>query len=221
MYLVVSATRMELEPIMPLFHDSANFSFLISGVGPVEAAISLTKFLAKAESGPISGVINIGLAGAYPDSDIFPLDICLATKEVFGDIGICMDGRIDDLDSVISPPLEFDLNRDLLTVAANHLRDSGIKHQCGNFITVSSACGTISRSRYLRDKFKAICENMEGAAIARVCQEFLLPCLELRCISNMVVDREDQQWQTRAAVARCCRAAKAVMEGLGVDRSKP
>ena len=188
----------------------------MSGVGPVESAINLTEYLARIESGCISGVINVGLAGAYPDSGLRPLDICLAENEVLGDIGICMDGWIDELDSSFSPPLEFKLNPELLTVAAKNLRGAGFEWHCGNFVTVSSACGTISRSEYLRDKFGAICENMEGAAVARVCHKFALPCLELRCISNMVVDRENQQWRTKEAVAGCCRAAQAVMEGLGV-----
>jgi futalosine hydrolase len=216
MYLVVASTKMELEPVAALCRDSAGFDFLLSGVGPVEAAINLTEYLARVEPDHISAVINIGLAGGYPDAGVSPLAICLAEKEVFGDIGICLDERIDALDHSFSPPLEFKLNRQLLTAAANHLRDAGFDYHCGNFVTVSSACGTISRSEYMRDKFEAICENMEGAAVARVCQKFSLPCLELRCVSNMVVDRDDQQWQTQEAVAGCSAAVQAVLEGLGV-----
>ena len=205
---------MELEPITTLFPDSASFDFLLSGVGPVESAINLTEYLARVAPGHISAVINVGLAGAYPDAGIPLLAICLAEKETFGDIGICMADRIDELDQSFAPPLEFNLNQKLLSSAASYLRDSGFKYHLGNFVTVSAACGTISRSRYLRDKFKAICENMEGAAVARVCQQFSLPCLELRCVSNMVVDRDDQQWQTKEAVTRCSAAVQAVLEGL-------
>lgn len=217
MYLVVASTRMELEPLTAIFRDFAGFDVLLSGVGPVESAVNLTEYLASLETGHISAVINVGLAGAYPDSGISPLAICLAEKEVFGDIGVCMADRIDELDSSFAPPLEFKMNCELLTAAANSLHGSGFKYHLGNFVTVSAACGTISRSRYLRDKFQAICENMEGAAVARVCQKFSLPCLELRCVSNMVVDRSDQHWQTKEAIARCCAAVRAVLEGLGVD----
>lgn len=186
----------------------------MSGVGPVEAAISLTEYLARNDHNNISGVINVGLAGAYPDSGLHLLDICLAEKEIFGDIGICLQDRIDYLDRSFAPPLEFKLNPQLLTAAAEQLVRADIEYRCGNFVTVSAVCGTLSRSLYLQDKCKAICENMEGAAVARVCEKFALPCLELRCVSNMVVDREDQQWQTKGAVERCCRATQAVMEGL-------
>ncbi len=206
---------MELEPITAILRDSAGFDVLLSGVGPVESAVKLTEYLARAEPCDISAVINVGLAGAYPDSGISPLAICLAENEFLGDIGVCMDERIDELDGSFAPPLEFKMNRELLAAAAKYLRGSGFIYHLGNFVTVAAACGTISRSRYLRDKFKAICENMEGAAVARVCQKFSLPCLELRCVSNMVVDRRDQHWQSKEAVARCCAAVQAVLEGLG------
>jgi futalosine hydrolase len=217
MYLVVSSTKMELDSIKNLFHDSDKVSFLLSGVGPVESAINLTNYLSCSEKGSIAGVINVGLAGAYPDSGVSPIEICLADKEVFGDIGICMKDRVDDLDSSFAPPIEFELDPEFLTTAEIHLNKAGITFSRGNFITVSSASGTIARSKYLRDKFTAICENMEGAAIARVCQFYSLPCLELRCISNMVVDRQDQQWLVTEAIEECCRAVQAVIGGLVVD----
>lgn len=205
---------MELEPITDLFPDSAGVDFLLSGVGPVEAAINLTEYLVRVELKHISAVINVGLAGAYPDAGIPPLAICLAEKEAFGDIGICMAGRIDELDHSFSPPLKFDLNQQLLSDAAKCLSDAGFECYRGNFVSVSAASGTISRSRYLQEKYQAICENMEGAAVARVCSQFSLPCLELRCVSNMVVDRSDQQWQVKEAVTGCTRAVQAVLEGL-------
>jgi futalosine hydrolase len=216
MLLVISSTRMELEPLRDHFRGDADFDFLVSGVGPVECAVNLTEYLARLAARPIAGVINVGLAGAYPDTGILPLDICLAEHEVFGDIGVCLADRIAGLDSSFSPPLAFPLDSELLTAAATLLRGAGINWRRGNFVTVASASGTTVRSRYLRDKFRAICENMEGAAVARVCQKFSLPFLELRCVSNMVVDREDQSWQTKEAVAACCRGARVVLEGLVV-----
>jgi futalosine hydrolase len=216
MFLVIAATRMEMEPLRAHFRGEGDFDFLISGVGPVECAVNLTAYLARIEARPLAGVINVGLAGAYPDADILPLDICLAKKEIFGDIGVCRTDRIDELDISFRPPLEFTLDSELLTAAANLLSGAGINCRSGNFVTVASASGTALRSGYLRDKFQAICENMEGAAVARVCRKFSLPLLELRCVSNMAVDRDEQAWRTTEAVGECCRAARVVLEGLGV-----
>jgi futalosine hydrolase len=58
---------------------------------------------------------------------------------------------------------------------------------------------------------------MEGAAVARVCVQFGLPLLELRCISNLVEDRNLQNWQLKKASARCGEAAALVLEGLSHD----
>jgi len=217
MYLVVSATRMELDPLRSLLKKSDQFSLLYIGVGPVESAINLTEFLSRQESGSISGIINVGLAGAYPETGLDLLDICLAEKEVFGDIGISTANGIDELDSSFAPPLEFILNRQLLKTSSMSLTEAGIKNCNGNFVTVSSVSGTILRSIYLRDKFGAVCENMEGAAVARVCQKFSIPCLELRCISNMVVERDMQHWMVEEAVEVCCGALKAVIGGMQFD----
>jgi futalosine hydrolase len=216
MYLIVSSTSMELKPIEALGDDSGLFGFLLIGVGPVEAAVNLTEYLCRVGSERITAVINIGLAGAYPGSAARLLDLCLAEHEYFGDIGICLDGRIDNLDRSFAPPLEFKLDRKLLDDAAGFLENGGFAARRGNFVTVSAASGTSRRGGYLRDKFKAICENMEGAAVARVCRQFSLPCLELRCVSNLVVDRENQEWRTGGAVEICRGAARVVMEGLKV-----
>ena len=215
MLLVVSATKNELEPLQAVSRDlDKHLRFLLSGVGPIETALKLTEYLAAGEQQKPSAVINIGLAGAYPDTGLELLDICLAENEFFGDLGINISEKIEPLDCSFAPPTEFALDHQLLAVAGRSLERAGVKYRTGNFVTVSSTSGTVARGRYLQDKFQAICENMEGAALARVCQNFALPCLEIRCISNMVIDRGDQRWLTAEAAAACSQAVKIVLEGL-------
>ena len=215
MLLVVSATKTELEPLQAVSRDlDEHLRFLISGVGPVETALKLSEYLASAEQQQPSAVINIGLTGAYPDTGLELLEICLAENEFFGDLGINISEKIVPLDSSFAPPAEFALDHQLLAVAGRSLERAGIKYRTGNFVTVSSTSGTVARGRYLQDKFKAICENMEGAALARVCQHFALPCLEIRCVSNMVINRSDQRWLAAEAAESCSQAVKIVLEGL-------
>jgi futalosine hydrolase len=215
MLLLVSATKNELEPLQAVSRDlDEHLRFLISGVGPVETALKLSEYLASDEQKKLSAVINIGLAGAYPDGGAELLDICLAENELFGDIGINISEKIEPLDSSFAPPAEFALDHQLLTVAGRSLERAEIKYRSGNFVTVSSTSGTVARGKYLQDKFKAICENMEGAAVARVCQNFALPCLEIRCVSNMVINRSDQRWLATEAAESCGQAVKIVLEGL-------
>lgn len=61
----------------------------------------------------------------------------------------------------------------------------------GVFLTVSACTGNLKRAKFLERKFKALCENMEGFAIAKSSQLFNVPATEIRSISNMVTDRSD------------------------------
>ena len=62
----------------------------------------------------------------------------------------------------------------------------------------------------LAEQFQGLCENMEGAAVARVCAGFNLPCLELRCISNFVEDRNTGHWKMKEACRRAGTIAARV-----------
>jgi futalosine hydrolase len=66
----------------------------------------------------------------------------------------------------------------------------------------------------LAARFNGLCENMEGAAVARVCAEFSLPVLELRAISNLVQDRDLSRWQMAAACGRAAAAAALIIGEL-------
>lgn len=59
----------------------------------------------------------------------------------------------------------------------------------GTFLTVSSCTGNLKRANFLERKFNAVCENMEGFAIAKAAQYFNIPTIELRAISNLVKSR--------------------------------
>jgi futalosine hydrolase len=59
-----------------------------------------------------------------------------------------------------------------------------------------------------------MCENMEGAAVVRVCREFNLPSAELRCISNYVEDRDLSTWCLPEAAAKAAHTAIQLVKGL-------
>ncbi len=209
MYLITAATEFEMRPFRAACPPWATHLELITGVGLLETAVRLTEYLVM-ESAAVTGVINFGVAGAYeaerPKGSPALLDICLAREEVVGDLGICLDGRIEALDEDVLPVKgHFFLDMDLLARAKTIFAGQGISFHSGTFVTVNCATGTTARGRLLRDTHGGLCENMEGAAVARVCNHFALPCLELRCVSNMVEDRDLGRWRLRRA---CERAGK-------------
>ncbi len=213
MLLIAAATDMEMQAFTRSCEGSADFEFLVTGVGPVETTFTLTSRLARGLD-TVQGIIHFGIAGAYLRSDdggAGMLDICLAEEEILGDFGICHQDRIEPF---VAPELgvsdRFLLDKKLLEKTALFLEQEHIPCRTGRFVTVSCASGTRSRGNMLAEQFQGLCENMEGAAVARVCTGFNLPCLELRCISNFVEDRNTGRWKLKEACARAGTIAARV-----------
>jgi len=214
MILLVSATELEMMPLKRKLSGLRGVNFLITGIGLVETAVSLTRFLAERPE-PVTAVIDFGAAGAYPERGVELLDICLATREVLGDFGIWYDHGIEGFSGTdLVRKMNYDLRLPLLPSAAEILRKGGITPHLGTFVTVQGASGTGKRGRMLRDRYDAICENMEGAAAARACEQFALPFLEVRCVSNAVEDRNLENWRLAEACDRCAEAVAILVAGL-------
>jgi len=212
MLLVAAATEKEIQSLTKFLATVNGVDVLVSGMGPVAAAVSLSRYLACSGS-RIDAVVNIGVAGAYADTDITLLDLCLAQQEFLGDFGICLQDEILDFDPGIlepSAPLIFD--NDLVKRLENILGDHDIAFKKVNFVTVNCCTGTAKRGELLRDKFAAGCENMEGAAVAMVCQNYNIPCVELRCVSNIVENRETTNWRIPEAIEKMCRIMQIVLQ---------
>lgn len=217
MFLLTAATEFEMEPFRVAWRGGAVLS-LVTGIGPVETAVRLAARLHAGGEG-LCGVINFGVAGAYLRDRPQPvpqlLDICLAAREVLGDLGICLGDRIDPVaGGDLRPPASFDLDPNLLAAAGEALAAHAISYHRGTFVTVSCASGTARRGALLARQYDGLCENMEGAAVARVCRDFGLPCLELRSISNLVEDRDPRRWQLRHACRRAGEATAFVLAHL-------
>lgn len=217
MYLVTAATEFEMQPFLVL-GKSGKFRSLLTGIGPVETAVRVSSWLHQHEEG-ITGVINFGVAGAYPrigrNNGPGMLDICLAEREVLGDLGICLQDRLERFTGkTLGVRDTFDADPILLTRARNILRDERLKIYSGTFVTVNCASGTANRGNMLARQFGGMCENMEGAAVARVCSDFDLPWVEIRCISNIVEDRDTNRWKLKEACRRAAQVASLVATRL-------
>lgn len=214
MLLLVAATEGEIAPVQKALGQRNDVVYLVTGVGPLETTMHLTRFLVRSEQ-KIAKVMNIGVAGVYLDSGPKLLDICLAEQESLGDFGICGDGEIISFDrSDLQPPVQFDLRNLLLRTAEATLARHDMQYAKGNFVTVHCTSGTAARGLLMRDRYQAICENMEGAAVARVCTEFEVSCLEVRCVSNLVEDRDMTKWRLSAAIEKMTEAAVLLVNEL-------
>lgn len=211
MLLITTATQIEMQPVLQTLADYPGWLPLVTGVGLLETAVVLGGFLAGGSGAAVLKVINFGVAGAYPESGLRLLDIALAEVEIIADLGVCFGDDIQPL-SGIEVNSRMEMDESFLERAGAALRRAAITYRQGPFATVNSVSGTAGRGGALYRRWQVICENMEGAATARVCKSFALPCLELRAVSNMVEDRDTSRWRLAEAARRGAEALRAILD---------
>ena len=226
MYLVTAATDFEMRPFKAHCSPAIKRLELITGVGLLETSLRLTSFLStnsqkSQQAKQVRAVINFGIGGAYiqEPTEHTPhlLDICLATREVLGDFGICLAEEIEPFDpTLFAMENEFVFDQQLREQAMSIMATQQIPVHAGTFVTVNCTTGTQKRGRQLQITHNGLCENMEGAAVARVCREFDLPCLEIRCISNLVEDRNPERWRLREACNRAGQITALILRHLPI-----
>jgi len=188
-----------------------------TGIGKVNAAHSSTVVL---ENHPVRCVINSGTGGAYPNAGLKTGDIAIASKEIYGDDGVTAQTGWKDLKEIGIPLLQIGMKRYFnefpLNQAARFPVNSGKGFQIkrGVFVTVSSVTGTYERAVELEGRFNAICENMEGAAIAHICAMYKVPLIEIRGISNMAGIRDKRRWNMKLASENCQQAVLEIIPQL-------
>ncbi len=220
--------------------SNINILLMNTGIGDVNAAHSATGII---EHFPVGCVINLGVGGAYPHARLEIGHIAIALKEIYSDKGVISSKGQKGLKEIGIPLVqagrrkyfnEFPFDKNLVQKVLNsfqctkdNLKNPPLppfskggmggflgKIKSGNFVTVSSATGAYKRALELKKKFNAICENMEGAAIAQVCAIYKIPMLEIRGISNIVGERDKRKWDLKLASENCQRAVLRVISSL-------
>ncbi len=198
MDLVVTATSGEMTSLQQQCPDDV--CFLVSGVGLVETTYNLTTFLLKHPE--ISRVFNLGIAGGFPSADLAILDCCLASSETIADLGICFDSHTEPLDlALLEMANQYPCDNASYNDFSNWLTQTNQPFQCGSFLSVNGVSGTTHRG-VMVNHGGSICENMEGAAVARVCLGLNIDWLEFRVVSNLVEDRDLSSWQVKPAIRK-------------------
>jgi futalosine hydrolase len=133
-------------------------------------------------------VCNIGIAGAYPSSGLKVGDIAIANMEIYGDEGLELKSGFISLNELFGKDKnmnEFKFHNSFAMHIPENLKDI----RAGHFVTVSTCSGTLDKGVKIENRFNAICENMEGAAVAHICSFSGIPAVEMRGISNIIEDR--------------------------------
>lgn len=110
-------------------------------------------------------------------------------------------------------PLDVRRAKHILRCLESGLEDLS-SHQVatGPFVTVQQCSGVQAIGDTLAARYDGICENMEGAAAAHVAEANGIPFVEIRGISNRVVDRDLSQWDLPLAIRRGQQAVERIVE---------
>jgi futalosine hydrolase len=191
---------------------------VVSGMGITNAAHAATVLIEK--HGPAI-IIQFGIGGAYSSCGLKVGDIAVAESEAYADLGVFTDKGLEGIEATGIPlvrkgrkkyfdtfPLDGKLARAALGASC------APRAGAGAFLTVSRVTGTRRRAGELRRKYGAVCENMEGAAVAHVCALYGLPMVEIRGISNIVGERDPGKWEKGLASENCQRTVMELLEKL-------
>jgi futalosine hydrolase len=196
------------------------------GIGKINAAASTATLIERYRP---RLVINTGCAGAYPGSRLAIGDLAVASEEILGDEGVVTSSGWQDLQSMKLPyhvrgkqrcyneiPLSKHDAEKAMQLADYH----GVNLARGRFVTISTCSGSRQRGEELVERFGAISENMEGAAVALTCLRYGINCLEIRGISNLVEERDVRGWDIPRAVEAAQRFVLKYLEEMDRPRKK-
>ncbi|HEU4454237.1 MAG TPA: futalosine hydrolase [Longimicrobium sp.] len=201
--------------------DGAPVIVLPAGMGKTNAAQGLTALL---ETRAVRGVVGFGVGGAYPGSGLEVGDVALASAAIYGDEGVDAPGGWMSTEGIGIPLIERGESRVFNEIALDPARveraraaleAAGVRARVGPFVTVSACSGTAARGEVLARRFGALCEGMEGAALAHVAAIYDVPILELRAVSNLVEDRDLSRWRLADAADAAQRAVRVVAGAWG------
>jgi len=206
--LVMTAVEAEREAILRGLQGDSRFEVALAGVGPARAAARTARALAQAGA-PFGLVISAGIGGGFVGTAALG-SIVVAERIVAADLGAeTPDGflMVDEL-GFGSAVVETDAV--LAERLARRLKADGIEAALGAVLTVSAATGSAQTAAERAARVAgAAAEGMEGYGVAVAAQEWGLPALEIRAISNPVGPRDRSAWRIKEALEALASAAAA------------
>lgn len=169
----------------------AHLPVIVTGVGAVNAAYTLTRYL---DHQPVKQIIVCGIGGAYPGSGLEVGAVVCAERECYGDLGADSPDGFLDMQALGFPVIAGGVpiyNTLPMQISPGAWRVP--------FVTVNMCTGSDIAARTIEARTGGAVENMEGAAIAHVAALAGIPVGEIRGISNMVGKRDKSAWRVREA----------------------
>lgn len=189
--LLVAATADEISPFIETLPDCCQIDVLITGVGMVATAFALGRQL---QTKKYDFAVQAGIAGAI-SRELSLGELVFVETDLLYDFG-AEDGS--DFLSIDKLGFGKSLFRALpmTGVGSDWCEDL----RTVNGITVNKVHGHEPSIRILGTKTTAEIESMEGAAFYYACEQFNLPGIQVRSISNYVERRDREKWKIGLAI---------------------
>lgn len=184
---------------------------LRTGVGAVNAAIALTRYLERTGARAVSGVVVCGIGGAYATSGLAIGDVVCATSDCYGDLGAASPEGFLDMEALGFPVVAG--ATPLFNVFPLQIFPALRR---AAFVTVNTCTGSDETAAALVARTGGAVENMEGAAIAHVAAVYGLPAGEIRGISNIAGRRDRSTWRVKEAALAAQQALLEWLAGGGI-----
>jgi futalosine hydrolase len=180
----------------------ASFEVLLSGVGPVAAAVQASRTLTErvASGQRVDLVISAGIGGKFIDEEVEGLE---AGETWLAERSILADGGAESRHGFLTlDALGFGNNIYTSDSALLQTFRSALDCQSGDVLTVSTATGTKTTTAKLKKRWPhAIIEAMEGFSVAAAAHDHGIPFIEFRAVSNRVGPRRRGEWKLEEALA--------------------
>ena len=160
---------------------------LVCGIGPVEAAVRTARALAERRPDLL---IQVGIAGARV---LEPPALVLGSEAVYCDIA-------GDADAVLPRVERVEPDADLLALAQRAL-------PAAHLLPIAT-CARVGGGT------SCDVEAMEGFAVLRAAQLAGVPAVELRCVSNLVDERNRARWRFDEALGALAEALRRLLDEL-------
>lgn len=166
---------------------------LITGVGMVATAFALGRHLATTR---YDLVVNLGIAGSF-DRDIAVGEVVEIKQDTFAELG-----AEDDEKFLAIAELGFGQDTFFPSTQLTNLYNlfNNFNLQRVSAITVNTVHGNEISISKVAERLNPQLESMEGAAFFYACNQYNVPCIQIRTVSNYVEKRNRDNWNIPLAI---------------------
>lgn len=210
----------------PVYNINPHVTIVLSGIGRANAAGATAYALTNNQNqnqSKYQAVINVGIAGALPGSNLQLGDIVIASESVFYEEGIDLPEGPRDLQTLGFGLIEPECNwvsgnriygTETLIEKIKSIIPGKLNAARNSIATVARCSGTDKAAQSVARMTGSVAEAMEGAAVVFVARRLGIPAVEIRVISNTCGERAQQNWDMQKALLQLDEVLNLIINTL-------